>query len=214
MLQELHDGGFILRYASNGGAFIQIVNFAKHQNPHHREAESAIPAPGLPETSPGLFPGLPIAGTGQGEYQPGCSPEPAVLIPDSLNLIPDSPIPSSAAGAAVVAGKPDEPCPHDEIIELYHRLLPTGRQVRIWNNARRAKLRSRWREDAQRQSLGWWERFFGYVAESAFLTGRTTARNGRTPFELDLEWIVSPANFVKIIEGKYHEAADSREAAA
>ncbi|MER2551780.1 MAG: hypothetical protein ABTQ28_00760, partial [Thauera sp.] len=41
-----------------------------------------------------------------------------------------------------------------------------------------------------------------------FLTGKIIS-TGRPPFELDLEWIVSPANFVKIIEGKYH-----REAAA
>ena len=83
-----------------------------------------------------------------------------------------------------------------------------GRQVRIWNEARRTKLRARWREDIKRQSLAWWEKFFTYVAESDFLTGKT-GTTGRPPFEVDLEWIVTPANLVKIIEGKYHE----REAA-
>lgn len=122
---------------------------------------------------------------------------------DSFNLIPES----SAADAAVVAGKPVDHCPHDQIIELYHQLLPSGRQVRIWNEARRAKLRARWREDPQRQTLDWWRRFFGYVAESEFLTGRTSASNGRPPFEVDLEWIVTPSNFTKVIEGKYHTEA-------
>lgn len=42
MLNELDQAGFILRYQVGGLRFIQVQNFAKHQNPHHREAESTI----------------------------------------------------------------------------------------------------------------------------------------------------------------------------
>src|SRR5574343_915488 len=45
MLGELQGAGFILRYQADRKRFIQVVNFAKHQNPHHRETESTIPAP-------------------------------------------------------------------------------------------------------------------------------------------------------------------------
>lgn len=45
MLGELHRSGFILRYQVGEQRFIQVQNFAKHQNPHHREPESSIPAP-------------------------------------------------------------------------------------------------------------------------------------------------------------------------
>lgn len=51
MLQELANRGFIVRYQVEGQALIQVVNFAKHQNPHHREAPSE-----LPPQSPGLGP--------------------------------------------------------------------------------------------------------------------------------------------------------------
>lgn len=102
-----------------------------------------------------------------------------------------------------ISSKAADPCPHQAIIDLYHQTLPTGRQVRIWSDARKTKLRARWKEDPKRQCVEWWGKFFGYIAESDFLTGKT-ASAGRTPFELDLEWIVSPTNFVKIIEGKYH----------
>ena len=112
------------------------------------------------------------------------------------------------ADEPLVSSKAADPCPHQAIIDLYHQALPTGRQVRIWNDARKAKLRARWKEDLKRQSLDWWGKFFGYIAESDFLTGKTASTN-RPPFELDLEWIVSPTNFVRIVEGKYH-----REAAA
>ncbi len=194
LLTELHEAGFILRYTAAGGRFIQVVNFGKHQNPHCKEQASTIPPPDMHGAST-------VQAPDKNRTCPADS-----LFSDSLNLIPDS---SSAADAAVVAGKPADACPHQEIIDLYHRILPMGRQVRVWNEARRAKLRARWREDIKRQSLGWWERFFGYIADSEFLTGQATTA-GRPPFEIDLEWIVTPANLVKIIEGKYHQ----REVAA
>ena len=43
MLNELDRAGFILRYQVGDQRFIQVLNFARHQNPHHREAESTIP---------------------------------------------------------------------------------------------------------------------------------------------------------------------------
>lgn len=45
LLQELHKHGFILRYSVNGTAYIQVVKWDEHQNPHIKEAESTIPAP-------------------------------------------------------------------------------------------------------------------------------------------------------------------------
>lgn len=98
-------------------------------------------------------------------------------------------------------------CPHREIIALYHQHLPMGTQVRVWNGTRAKHLQARWREDRNRQSLGWWERFFKYIAESEFLTGQTQPAPGRDPFVVSLDWLVSPQNFAKVIEGKYHRSA-------
>ena len=103
---------------------------------------------------------------------------------------------SSSADAA-------DPCPHQEIISLYHEVLPVLPRVREWNKARQAYLRGRWKENPDRQSLDWWRDFFGYVAESDFLCGRVPGRNGSPPFQADLEWLVRPNNFIKVIEGKY-----------
>lgn len=77
MLQDLHESGFILRYTSQGINCIQVINFSKHQNPHIKESKSTIPAPDLHQT----------------EHQ--TSTEVARLIPDSLNLMPDSGCPDS-----------------------------------------------------------------------------------------------------------------------
>lgn len=45
LLCELDSHGFIQRYVTDNTKYIQIVNFAKHQKPHPREAVSSIPAP-------------------------------------------------------------------------------------------------------------------------------------------------------------------------
>lgn len=96
-------------------------------------------------------------------------------------------------------------CPHQEIIALYHKLLPTCPRIREWTKTRGGYLKSRWCENTKRQSLAWWEKFFGYVADSEFLTGRgENTSPGRDPFVADLEWLIRPQNFVKVIEGKYH----------
>jgi len=98
------------------------------------------------------------------------------------------------------------PCPHLEIIGLYHKHLPMGRQVKpeLWSGTRAKHLQARWREEAKRQKLGWWEKFFVYCAESKFLTGQVPPNGDHKQFEISLDWIVNPQNFVKIYEGKYH----------
>jgi hypothetical protein len=103
------------------------------------------------------------------------------------------------------AGKGRPPCPHSRIVALYHESLPELRQVREWNDARQRLLAKRWAENPERQSLGWWREFFGYVRKSPFLMGQTQGRDGR-PFDCDLEWLIRPTNFAKVVEGKYEGA--------
>ena len=45
MLGWLERAGFVQRYQCSGLALIQILNFAKHQNPHKNEPESIYPPP-------------------------------------------------------------------------------------------------------------------------------------------------------------------------
>lgn len=47
LLNELQDRGFILRYLHHDNAYIQVLNFTKHQNPHCKEQPSTIPAPDM-----------------------------------------------------------------------------------------------------------------------------------------------------------------------
>jgi len=96
------------------------------------------------------------------------------------------------------------PCPHKEIVNLYHEICPTMPRVVEWNKPRQGYLNARWRENPDRQGLGWWRGFFEFAAESNFLSGKTEGRDGKPPFVATLEWMVKPQNFAKIIEGNYH----------
>jgi hypothetical protein len=85
--------------------------------------------------------------------------------------------------------------------------------VEVWNDARKGYLRQRWREVADELSktkeigapdiLGWFAEFFDHIGTSRFLTGKVNSKDGRA-FVADLEWILKPSNFAKIVEGKYH----------
>ncbi|GAA0696235.1 hypothetical protein ISN75_06750 [Dyella marensis] len=74
LLNQLASKSFILRYEVGGKRYIQILMFAKHQNPHKNEAASSIPAPEPHCTS-----------TVQVPSDDGSTPA------DSSFLIPDSP---------------------------------------------------------------------------------------------------------------------------
>lgn len=114
LLAELDQRGFIVRYAVGERQLIQVAAFEKHQNPHHREAPSLLPAP----SSLGLEVGDPTASphsdVPEAQDDAEASPGPAsgsaqpthvlaVLIPDSL--IPDSKE-KQAAPADSPSGKP------------------------------------------------------------------------------------------------------------
>lgn len=198
-LQALHDRGFIARYTVGGQKLVQVVAWAKHQNPHHREAESTLPAQCEPEA---ITPCMAV----EPEALPGPAPErhgPAVLIPDSL--IPDS-LQEQVAIATLSPDGAAPACPHSDIIALYHEHLPANPRIKVWDGERAKALRTRWREDPKRQSLDYWRRLFLHCAASDFLTGRVQGRDGRS-FLPGLDWMVNRTNFAKIIEGRYHERA-------
>lgn len=85
LLQALHEGGFIYRYAVDGQRFIQVVSFRKHQNPHCKEAASSIPAPDKYQASPVLAPWGHGANLGNSGTSPADSFNPLM---GSLNPLP------------------------------------------------------------------------------------------------------------------------------
>jgi uncharacterized protein YdaU (DUF1376 family) len=124
---------------------------------------------------------------------------------------PNTKTSSSSAGA-------DLPCPFDEIVSLYHECMPLNPRCKALSEARKASIRGRWKEcshgigtlfgySTKDQGIEKWREFFTVCNESEFLTGKTQGVGGRKPFIADLEWLMKQANFLKVIENKYHRSA-------
>jgi hypothetical protein len=77
LLDKLNEARFIARYEHDGHRYIQVRQFAKHQNPHVKEPKSTIPAP---DRAPD---------------KPSSRTVPDREIPEPARLIPSLLIPSS-----------------------------------------------------------------------------------------------------------------------
>lgn len=92
------------------------------------------------------------------------------------------------------------PCPHKEIINIYHEKLPTLSQVRVWGDDNKKQLRGRWRENKECREEGYWAQLFEYISKSPFLMGDSAG-----DWQCNLSWIVTKKNFNKILNGNYHK---------
>lgn len=111
---------------------------------------------------------------------------------------------SSANATEALSATEPPTCPHKQIIDLYREVLPELPGVQSWGEERRRYLRARWREDPGRQTLDWWRGYFEKVRSSSFLMGRANGSGGRA-WRCNLEWLVRPTNFAKVLDGIYDD---------
>ncbi|MGA9753322.1 MAG: hypothetical protein WBS54_16205 [Acidobacteriota bacterium] len=94
LLEELANRRFIQRYEVDGSRLIQVTTWHRHQNPHIKEPESTLPAPGQ-------HPAGPVPEAGENESSPSGESVPdrsgsykhgtgTVLAPDPNQTRPDS----------------------------------------------------------------------------------------------------------------------------
>ena len=92
--------------------------------------------------------------------------------------------------------------PYQKIIDLYHEVLPELPRVEKLTPTRKSYIRNLWNDDLN--DLEYWKNFFTHIRKSDFLMGKTEPVNGRRPFRANFEWMIKPANYVKIYEDNYH----------
>jgi len=148
------------------------------------------------------------------EHEPCTNRAPSVARTEHEQSTPQTPdtINTEEANASLSSATPTPPCPHIEIIELYAQHLPNLPQPKaeLWSGARATALRQRWawlltakKKTGERyaidksEGLDWFARFFAYVGESDFLTGRGGS------WSCDLGWLVKSENFSKVVQGNY-----------
>lgn len=101
----------------------------------------------------------------------------------------------------ILQHKKIEQCPYQDIVNIYREELPDNPAVIALNASRQANIKARWKEI---KTLEDFRKYFRYAAKSKFLTGKVTGKNGR-PFFATLEWLMNSSNFLKVMEGKYHD---------
>ncbi|MBB3227026.1 hypothetical protein FHW69_001627 [Luteibacter sp. Sphag1AF] len=180
-LGELEQEGCIARYAAEGSTYIQILNWLNHQK-IDKPSQSKIPA--FDESSR-ILANVRERSSEEGKGREGKGEE-----RKGINTL-------SPGDDLSESGKADQ-IPYTEILDAYHEHLPMLPGVRTFSDARRRKLRARWTESKERQSVEYWQEFFAYAALSDFLTGRNNAWTG-----CDFEWLIESANHIKVSEGKY-----------
>lgn len=96
--------------------------------------------------------------------------------------------------------------PQGKILEIYREELPFLRQPRTVRPNIQVQVRARWNEKMKEGrfhdeagGLEYFRRYFRYVAQNGFLSGR------KTSWKADYEWLMKAANFDKVTTGKYAE---------
>jgi len=94
------------------------------------------------------------------------------------------------------------PCPYNEIVNLYHKILPELPSIVVLTDKRKRALKARWGNGMY--GMENWDLYFNHVRESKFLMGKVDPWGGRKQFIADFDFLIRESTTVKTQEGKYH----------
>lgn len=181
LLEQLEQKGFVFQYSINGNTYGCIPHFLEHQNPHPHEARSRIPPP-----DDEIFQKYQCHEMSLHLHDMSCNSNHSYSY--SYNNNEEDKLPN---------------VPHAKIIKLWHEILPELPNIKQWTSTRQALLRSRWKENPERQDVDWWKGFFEYIRGCPFLMGAVDPKPGHKRFFARLDWVLKESNFLKILEGVY-----------
>jgi hypothetical protein len=202
MLAELAHGAdpFIFRYVVDGLRLIQIVNFRKHQSPHHTEKASELPEyQGVRKNKrskkltvdPPKSNGEPIVNPPKGNG--GNPPDSGLLTPDSGQRTPDRG--HTASGVSVSA----PPVTLEDLARLWNEMAPPELKKADIPFMRPQRDAAEMMDVIQRHAdKSWWTRVFDEVHRSPYLRGRNEKR-----WKAGIDFVLKNAE--TILDGKYHE---------
>lgn len=110
-------------------------------------------------------------------------------------------------------GRTDPPCPVEQIVAVYHDVLPELPRVKLMPLKRRRALQSLWRfvlttprsdgtprASSGDEALGWIRDFFERARANDWLMGRTPRVNGHENWQCDLDFLLSERGLKHVIE--------------
>ena len=104
-------------------------------------------------------------------------------------------------------------CPVNDLVALYHEVLPELPKVKVLDEARRRAMRSLWtfvmtsrKSDGTRRAttaeagMSWLRDYFGRVRDNDWLMGRTPRAPGHESWRCTLDFLCSPKGLKAVIE--------------
>lgn len=196
LLRKFQNLGMITTKSNNRFTVLKVVKYDEYQS-------NFCPADVQPVSSENAVISMPAEVECPADVQP-VSTENNILN-NSLTNVRES---------ASAAEKPEQKKPSlscEQVVEVYHRVLPEAQSIRILTDKRRALIRTFWQKagkvtqqlDGHKFTLSDWESYLSYIATNCrwMLENRPDQRTGRTWRRKALEYFLNVDVYAKTREG-------------
>ncbi|HCR1046643.1 TPA: DNA replication protein [Enterobacter hormaechei] len=196
LLRKFQSLGMITTKSNNRFTVLKVVKYDEYQS-------NFCPADVQPVSSANAVVPMPEAAECPADVQPVSTDN--NILNNSLTNVRES---------ASAAEKPEQKkaslsC--EQVVEVYHRVLPEAQSIRILTDKRRALIRSFWQKagkvtqqlDGHKFTLSDWESYLSYIATNCrwMLENRPDQRTGRTWRRKALEYFLNVDVYAKTREG-------------
>lgn len=196
LLRKFQNLGMITTKSNNRFTVLKVVKYDEYQS-------NFCPADVQPVSSVNAVVPMPVGVECPADVQPVSTDN--NILNNSLTNVRES---------ASAAEKPEQKKPSlscEQVIEVYHRVLPEAQSIRILTDKRRALIRSFWQKagkvtqqlDGHKFTLSDWESYLSYIATNCrwMLENRPDQRTGRTWRRKALEYFLNVDVYAKTREG-------------
>ncbi|HHV7344926.1 TPA: DNA replication protein [Enterobacter ludwigii] len=196
LLRKFQNLGMITTKSNNRFTVLKVVKYDEYQS-------NFCPADVQPVSSANAVVPMPVEDVCPADVQP---------VSTDNNILNNSL--TNVRECASAAEKPEQKKPSlscEQVVEVYHRVLPEAQSIRILTDKRRALIRTFWQKagkvtqqlDGNKFTLSDWESYLSYIATNCrwMLENRPDQRTGRTWRRKALEYFLNVDVYAKTREG-------------
>lgn len=196
LLRKFQNLGMITTKSNNRFTVLKVVKYDEYQS-------NFCPADVQPVSSANAVVPMPVEVECPADVQP---------VSTDNNILNNSL--TNVRECASAAEKPEQKKPSlscEQVVEVYHRVLPEAQSIRILTDKRRALIRTFWQKagrvtqqlDGHKFTLSDWESYLSYIATNCrwMLENRPDQRTGRTSRRKALEYFLNVDVYAKTREG-------------
>lgn len=200
LLRKFHNLGMITTKSNNRFTVLKVVKYDEYQSKYQ---SNFCPAGVQQVSSQNAVVPMPVEDVCPADVQP---------VSTDNNILNNSL--TNVRECASAAEKPEQKKPSlscEQVVEVYHRVLPEAQSIRILTDKRRALIRTFWQKagkvtqqlDGHKFTLSDWESYLSYIATNCrwMLENRPDQRTGRTWRRKALEYFLNVDVYAKTREG-------------